>query len=407
LGIPLTSVQEVLKRTGGITSRQALISLSGGVDATVLGHLGLAGHEHAGLDLEVGVGIKVVESLKTRDGLLEPRSNGVVRALGGELGEPDGLAAADIVGLLKVVEESLTVLNLGVPVDVAEVEVALVTTFLDESREPLTTLHGETTVADGRSTDESLASVRVEELDVSGGGGGRGHVSLATVVGLVEGEDGLGTVLEGLGAVGGEAVDVDGIIGPEGGDEVQAAVKATGLGVPVVTPATVLTAGGEGVGEVDVVVADTTLVREAGRATGRGRSRAGLSLLGGTGSLDLLDLLNLLGSSGLLLSLGSLVGRLGGLGRLGDLDDGGRLSGSGGGSSRSLGLGSGLGGGRSSTAGTEVVVLPRDDLTVDGSNDGVTTLVLVVTVAVAEGKSRLKKSGGGSEDSELVGDHLD
>jgi hypothetical protein len=30
-----------------------------------------------------------------------------------------------------------------------------------------------------------------------------------------------------------------------------------------------------------------------------------------------------------------------------------------------------------------------------------------VSVAVAEGKSRLEKSGGGSEDGELVGDHLD
>jgi hypothetical protein len=32
---------------------------------------------------------------------------------------------------------------------------------------------------------------------------------------------------------------------------------------------------------------------------------------------------------------------------------------------------------------------------------------VLVTVTVAEGKSRLKESGGGSEDGELVGDHLD
>lgn len=204
----------MLKRTGGIAGRQALRSLSGGVDATVAGHLSLGGHEHTSLDLEVGVSIKGVESLKTRDGLLEPRSNGVVRALGGELGEPDGLATTDLGGLLDVLEEGLTVLNLGVPVDVAEIEVALVTTGLDESGEPLATLSSETTVADGRSTNEGLASVRVEILDVSSGSGVGGHVSLATVVGLVEGEDGLGAVGKGLSAVGGEAVDVDGIVRP-------------------------------------------------------------------------------------------------------------------------------------------------------------------------------------------------
>jgi hypothetical protein len=94
-------------------------------------------------------------------------------------------------------------------------------------------------------------------------------------------------------------------------------------------------------------------------------------------------------------------------GRLGDLDDSGRLSGGGSGGSRSLGLGSGLGSSRSA-AGTEVVVLPRDDLTVDGGGDPLTTLLgVLVTVTVAEGKSRLKESSGGSEDGELVGDHLD
>lgn len=405
----------MLKITGGVICRQAVVSLSGGVNATVLGHLGLAGHEHTGLDLEVGVGIKVVESLKTRNGLLEPRSNGLVGALGGELGEPDGLAAADLVGLLEVLEEGLTVLNLGVPVDVAEVVVALlalVVTLLDEVLEPLATLHGETTVADGRSTDEGLTGVGVHELDVGSGSGSRGHVSLATVVGLIEGEDSLSTVGKGLGTVVGKAVDVDGLVRPEGGDEVQA-LKTTGLGVPVVTPATVLAVGGEGVGKLDVVVADTSLVGEANRAAG-GTAGARLGLLGGAGGLDLLGLDGLLGSGSLLLGLGSLVGSLGGLGgslsslgRLGDLDDGGRLSGSGSGSSRSLGLGSGLGGSRSA-AGTEVVVLPRDDLTVDGGSDPLTTLLgVLVTVTVAEGKSRLKKSGGGSEDGELVGDHLD
>jgi hypothetical protein len=364
----------VLKRTGGVICRQALVSLSGGVNATVLGHLGLGGHEHTGLDLEVGVGIKVVESLKTRNGLLEPRSNGLVGALGGELGEPDGLAAADLVGLLEVLEEGLTVLNLGVPVDVAEVVVALlalVVTLLDEVLEPLATLHGETTVADGRSTDEGLAGVGVHELDVGSGSGSRGHVSLATVIGLVEGEDSLSTVGEGLGTVVGKAVDVDGLVGPEGRDEVQA-LETTGLRVPVVTPATVLAVGGEGVGKLDVVVADTSLVGEANRAAG-GTAGAGLGLLGGAGGLDLLGLDGLLGS----------------------------------GSSGSLGLGSGLGGSRSA-AGAEVVVLPRDDLTVNGGGDPITTLLgVLVTVTVAEGKSRLKESGGGSEDGELVGDHLD
>lgn len=401
----------MLKRTSGVICARTSESLSRGVNATVRGHLGFGGHEHAFIDLEVGVGVKDIERLKTRDGLLEPRSNGLVRASGGELSEPDGLAAADLAGLLDVLEEGLTILNFGVPVDVTEVVVALLTTELvtlvDEAAEPLPALAGKTTVADGRSTDEGLASVRVEKLDVSLSSVSRRHVSLASVVGLVEGEDSLGTVGEGLGAVAGEAVDVDRVSGPEGRNEVHT-FETTRFRVPVVTPATVLAVGGESVGHFDVIVADTSLVGEASRATGR--AGAGGGLLGGASSLDLLDLLG----GSLLLSLGSLIGsggRLGGglssLGRLGDLDDSSRLGGSGGGSSRNLGPGSGLGSSRSA-AGAEVVVLPRDDLAVNGGSDPVTLLgVLVMSVAVAEGKSRLKESGGGSKDGELVGDHLD
>jgi len=240
----------------------------------------------------------------------------------------------------------------------------------------------------------------------------RGHVSLALVVRLVEAEDGLGTVLESLSTVGTEAVGVERLVIPEGRNEVEA-LETAGVGVPVVTPTTVLTLAGEGVGKVNIVVADTSLVREANGATGR-RAGAGLGLLGGGLSLDSLLLEDgLLGGSssllGLLLLSSGLGGGLSGLGGLGDLDDGSRLRGSGSGSGRSLGLGSsgGLSSSRSST--TEVVVLPRDDLTVNGSGDPVATLlgVLLVGVTVAEGKSRLKKSGGSGKDGELVGDHLE
>lgn len=393
------------------------MSLSGGINAAVGAELGLAGHEHASLDLEVGVGIKVRKVLKLGDGILEPGGNGLIRTSRSKLGEPDGLSAASLVGSLEVVEESATVLNLGVPVDVAEIIVALLVELLtlgDPALEPLDTLPGKTTVANGRGTDEGLSSIGVEPLDMGLGSVGRSHVSLASVVRLVEAENSLGAITQGLGTVVGKAVSVERLVVPEGRDEVET-LKTAGRGVPVVTPAAVLAVTGESVGKVNVVVADTALVGEARGATGRGAARLGLGAARlGLGLSLLLDgsLLRSLGGGLLLLGLGSgLIGGLGSLRGLGDLDNGGRLSGNGSGSRRCLGLrsGGGLGNSRCRTAGAEVVVLPRDDLTVNGSNDPVTTLlgVLVVSVAVAESKSRLKKSGGSGKDGELVGDHLD
>lgn len=395
------------------------MSLSGGINATVGAELGLAGHEHASLNLEVGVGIKVRKVLKLGDGILEPGGNGLIRTSRSKLGEPDGLSAASFVGSLEVVEESATVLNLGVPVDVAEIIVALLVELLtlgDPALEPLDTLPGKTTVADGGGTDEGLSSIGVEPLDMGLGSVGRSHVSLASVVRLVEAENSLGAITQGLGTVVGKAVSVERLVVPKGRDEVET-LKTAGRGVPVVTPAAVLAVTGESVGKVNVVVADTALVGEARGATGRGAARLGLGAARlGLGLSLLLDgsLLRSLGGGLLLLRLGSgLIGGLGSLRGLGDLDNGGRLSGSGSGSGsrRCLGLrsGGGLGSSRCRAAGAEVVVLPRDDLTVNGSNDPVTTLlgVLVVSVAVAESESRLKKSGGSGKDGELVGDHLD
>jgi hypothetical protein len=243
---------------------------------------------------------------------------------------------------------------------------------------------------------------------------GRSHVSLASVVRLVEAEDSLGAITQSLGTVVGKAVGVERLVVPEGRDEVET-LETAGRGVPVVTPAAVLAVAGESVGEVNVVVADTALVGEASGAARSGAARLGLGAARlGLGLSLLLDgsLLGSLGGGLLLFGLGSrLIGGLGSLRGLGDLDNGGRLSGSRSGSRRCLGLrsGSGLSSSRSSTAGAEVVVLPRDDLTVNGSNDPVTTLlgVLVVSVAVAKSESRLKKSGGSGKDGELVGDHLD
>jgi hypothetical protein len=396
-----------------------LASLSGGINAAVGAELSLAGHKHASLDLEVGVSIKVRKVLKLWDGILEPGGNGLIGTSRSELSKPDGLSAASLVGSLEMVEESATVLNLGVPVDVAEVIVALLVELLalgDPALEPLNTLARKTTVADGRGTNEGLSSIWVEPLDMGRGSVGRSHVSLASVVGLVEAEDSLGAITQGLGTVVGKAVGVERLVVPEGRDEVETLGKTVRRGVPVVTPAAFLAVAGESVGKFNVVVADTTLVGEASGATRRGAARLGLGAARlGLGLSLLLDgsLLRSLGGGLLLLGLGSgLIGRLGSLRGLGDLDNGGRLSSSrrGRGRRRCLGLrsGSGLGSSGGRTAGAEVVVLPRDDLTVNGSNDPVTTLlgVLVVSVAVAESESRLKKSGGSGKDGELVGDHL-
>lgn len=412
-GISLASVQEVRRTWGPCALDRG--RLSGGVHLAVGAELRRRGHEGTGGNHEVGVGVEVLEGLKSGNSLLEPASNGVVRTEGGVLGEPDGLATAGLVGSLEVLEQGLTVLNLGVPVDVAEVVLAAGRlASRDPALEPGNTLTGKTAVADGGSTDESLARVAVEKLDVGGSSALGGHVGLTTVVGLVEAEDGLGAVGEALVDVLLKVLDLVVGITPESGDVVHT-LDATRGRTPVVSPATVRAAGDEGVGQLDIVVGNTTLVREANGAAaglGSGLGLGGGGLLGSSSSSG--------GSSGLSLLLeDGLAGDLGDLGRLGDLGESGRLDSDRGGSLNLLlgGLlsdlsgssGGGSGGSRSLRDGAEVVVLPRDNLAVDGGSDPLGTLldVLVVVTVSVEAESRLKESGGGGEKSELVTDHVD
>lgn len=204
--------------------------LSVGVDLTEGAQGSVAGHEVVGGDHEVRVGLKVGDGVELGEVLGEEVALVFGGAKGSELGQPDGSAAADLVGLLDVSDESLTPLSLGVPVNGAEVDLAatLSVASLEEGLEPLKTLTRVTAVGDGRGTDESLARVRVKPLGVAGSSALRSHGSLASVVGLVEAEDGLGSLLDGLIAVAGPAVGVEGLVVPEHGNEAVLGVQAVG-----------------------------------------------------------------------------------------------------------------------------------------------------------------------------------
>lgn len=388
--------------------------LGGSINLAVSAKVGLGGHKAALADNEVGVGIEILKLLKSGDSLLEPRGNSLIGTLGGELGQPDRLVTASLVGLVEVVKEGLTVLNLGVPVNVAEVVVTLFikgVTSGDESLQPLETLTRVAAVGDARGTDESLLGILVEELDVGRSSPASIHVGLATIVRLVEAEDGLGTVVKRLLNVLGEARSVGLGVIPEHGDIVELGVKAVRLGVPVVSPTTVGAAGAEGLGHVNVIVSQASLVRETSRATRRlGTAVRGLSGGGSRGcglgsggrnlGLDSLSQSGLNGRSNVLL-LDSLFGSSGH----------NRDNGRGGGGNTVVDLGllvidsSSLSSSRGGllSSGDKDSLPNSDPISVLGS-----LLELVVEVSVrVEGQGLLEESGSGSENGDLVGNHLE
>lgn len=256
-------------------------NLSGGVDVAVVAG-GVAVHQDAIANHEVAVAHDVVEGVELGKGLLQESADLVVRARGSKLGKDDRLATADLVGLLKLGEESVNSRGRGVPVDVAEVEstaAVLSAAGIDEALEPRKTLAISTRVGDRGSTDKSLARVLVQELGVSSSGSSRRQVRLRRNIGLVEGEDGLGAGGKSGLSLSIEASGVFRLRSPESGNiAVLAGVDARGPEAPVVGPVALVTALTEGVGQGAVVVSQTTL---AGETTNGSRRGAG-GLAGGS-----------------------------------------------------------------------------------------------------------------------------
>lgn len=357
---------------------ERLCCLSGGVDLTEGAESRVARHEVVGSDHEVRVGLEVGDGVELGEVLAEERGLVFGGAKRSELSQPDGSAAADLVGLLNVGDESLTVLSLRVPVNGAEVDLAasLSIASLEESLEPLKTLTGVAAVGDGRSTDEDLARVGVKPLSVAGSGTAGSHGSLTSMVGLVEAENGLGSLADGLVGVAVPAVSVEGLVVPEHGHKAILGVETVGRGIPVVSPAALGAAAAVLVGKLGRVVGQTSL-GETERARGGasvGLERLNLDVAGG-GSISGLD--------------GS--GQSGGS----DLDDDGI----------GLLLGLGVGDGGLGGSGNLLASVDNDGL-VDGDPFNVAiTLLDVVLVAVSvgvESHGLLGKSGGGSEEGSLV-----
>ena len=219
------------------------VRLHGSVDLAISAERSRARHEAAGGDHEVGVGLEVLDVVKLRDDVGHELRDLVIRAERSELGQPDRLAVADLVGLLEVLEEGIGVLGLGVPVDIAEVDLAALAGSLaciHEALEPLQTLTGVATVGDGGSTDESAASIGVHPLNVASGSLLRRDVGLGSMVGLVEAEESLDTLLElGL-AVALPVVGVERSITPKHGNIVNAVAEVSTRRGPVVSPCAAL-----------------------------------------------------------------------------------------------------------------------------------------------------------------------
>lgn len=362
--------------------------LDGGVDVANAAQ-GRSAHELAVGNHEVGVAVEVVESLELGDDVVHEAADLVVRVNGGKLGQPDGLATANIVGVLEVGEEGVGVLGLGVPVDVAKVNLAAVDAVAGshELLEPVETLAGLATVADRGSTNLDLAGVLAHVLGVSSGGGTGRHVGLARHVGLVEAEELLAAIGDGGLGVLVPVAGVDRKVTPERGNEVLLARDATARGAPVVEPAAVVLADvAERLGEVGVVVSDTTL-GEAGRTTSRasrlGLLGAGKQVAKVNADVDA-SVVSGLGSRGLGSGLGGSV-----------LDNDSR-----GDDGVVVGKVLGLGGG-------SLLVVGHVDGLEDGLPDDAALLSLVVSMAV--GVERLGLAGDGGEDGESgngVGVHL-
>lgn len=379
VGYPLASVQEM--KCFEMADR-----LEGSVLLAELAEGRGAGHQVVGSDHEVGIGIKVGEGVELGHVLLEEVGLLLAGAERSELGEPDGLVTADLVSLLEVGEESVTILSLGVPVNGAEVDLAATRDGLagvHERLEPLETLTRVTAVGDGRGTDENLSTVRVHPLGVGGSSLLRSHGSLASMVGLVEAENGLGSSGDGGIAVLLPAAGVDVDVTPEHGNEAVLGVEVVGLRVPVVGPTALAALAAEGLGKLDVVVSHTSL-GEAKRALDANSVGAGLA----TGDVDIVGVVG-----------GSHSGSQSGLGRGDDTE----VLGSGNNSDNGslvvdlLGLV-----GSSLRSGGGALLASNDDNGLVHGDDILSLNVLVSVTVRVEAKNRLSKSGGGSEDKNLV-----
>lgn len=234
-------------------------ALQRGVDVANGAEEGVGAQQVTGGGHEVGVAVEVVEAVELGDDLLE-EAVGVLLVKRSKLGKEDGLVAAGLVGILEVAEQSVGVLRLGVPVNVAEVDVAVASASAHEAVQPGDTFARVAAVGDGRSTDLDLAGVGAHVLSVSGSGSGGRHVGLAGVVGLVEAEHGLGAVGDGLLGIGVPVVGVLRLVAPKHRNELKLGAETVGVGSPVVGPtAATLALSTEKISKETIVVSDTAL----------------------------------------------------------------------------------------------------------------------------------------------------
>jgi len=160
------------------------------VDLAVATQAAGGSHKASSRDHEVEVGMKVIESFQLRDDSGQKVADLLVSARGSELGQPDRLAIAGLVSLLKQVEEGISSSGRGIPVNIAEVNLAAANAVTSGEKfcKPRDTFTRATAVGDGRGTNQSLASKRVHELNVGSGTSLGGHVGLASIIGLVKAE---------------------------------------------------------------------------------------------------------------------------------------------------------------------------------------------------------------------------
>lgn len=258
--------------------------------------------------------MEVLKSIKLRGDGLDEVVDLIGSAKGSELGQPDRLSTASLVGLLEVGEQSIGSRSLMIPVHVAEVNSAaslLLGAGIHESLEPLNTLSWVLTVGDGRSANQGLAGVLVHVLFVSGSGHRRRDIGLSGIVTLVEAEHGLAATFKRLGGHVIPALSVDRNRAPEHGNKAELGVETTGALAPVVAPAAAGTTLTESVGEFHIIVGQASLARKARtgtRVTSRGLGGGGRrcrSVVLGSWGVDLAR-----GRLGISLQSGGLLGCL-------------------------------------------------------------------------------------------------
>jgi hypothetical protein len=235
--------------------------LANGRLLTARDELALASHE-------VSVTANGVVAVHPGHDGLEERRDLIVRAGGGELADEDLLARGGVGSVADVLLEVLGVLGAVVPVNVDAVNGAI-RARLEEGREPAKT-HGTATVGDGGSAELGLASERLHVLLVSGGGLGGAQVGLRGKVGLVEGEEVGGARVNGALGVAGPGVGELRSRAPKSGDVLDGVGEAGAGRAPVVAPGD-LRARDKAVGQLGIVVSNTTLAGLAGRRAGSGR----------------------------------------------------------------------------------------------------------------------------------------